>query len=124
MGHSPAEVPPPARTQEANLLEERATGQTTNPADYQNTHGTRGDRWTQLVLPVLQQMDVTEIMARTGRQKSATYDARAGRSNPTGTEAAPYRQAAIDWATQRLQEQGDRVPRHPDGLLYTYLAGQ
>jgi hypothetical protein len=109
---------------EANLLVERATGQTTDPADYQNTHGTRGDRWTELVLPVLHEMGIKEVIARTGRQKSAVYDARAGRSHPTGTEAAPYRQATIDWATERLQEQGERVPRHPDGILYRYLAGK
>jgi hypothetical protein len=66
-------------------------------------------------------MTAKEIMAHTGKKKSAVYEARGGRSHPTGREAKPYVEAAVEWATQRLIEQGIRPHRHPYGLLYRYI---
>lgn len=103
---------------EANLLDERLTGQTTDPDDYRQTHGTRGNRWTQLILPTLQRMGPAEVIARTPRAKSAVYAALARKSQPTGAEARPYRDAAVVWATDQLRAQGDRAPRHWAGVLY------
>ena len=106
---------------QSNLLEERLTGAITDPEQYLETHGTRGDRWSQLVVPVLKQMGAKEVIARTGRKKSAVYEAIAGRSRPTGSEAAPYRKAAVEWVTERLQRQGEYVPRHWAGVLYRHV---
>ncbi len=103
---------------ESNLLEERLTGAITDPDQYLETHGTRGDRWSELVVPVLNEMGAKEVMARTGRKKSAVYEAIAGRSRPTGSEAAPYRQAAAEWAAEHLRARSEYVPRHWAGVLY------
>lgn len=108
---------------ESNLLEERLTGSITNPDEYQETHGTRGDRWTELVVPVLQQMGVDEVMARTGRRKSAAYEAIAGRSRPSGIEAARYRDAAVEWAVEQDPSLGPAGKRHPYGVLYAFRRG-
>jgi hypothetical protein len=45
-----------------------------NPDDYRSQYGNRGDRWTQLVLPVLRELGVKEVMRRTGREKSVVYE--------------------------------------------------
>lgn len=106
---------------EANLLDERTTGQITHPDDYLETHGTRANRWNTLVVPVLAAMTAKEIMIRTGKGKSAVYEARGGRSHPTPGEATRYVEAAVEWATRQLQAQGVRPPRDQWGLLYRYL---
>ena len=71
---------------EGNLLDERHTGQTTTPGDYRTTYGNRGNRWHDLVVPVLRNMGAQEVIARTGRKKSAVYEAIAGRSHPTSPD--------------------------------------
>ncbi len=65
-------------------------------------------------------MGAEEVMERTGRKKSAAYEAIAGRSRPTGIEAARYRDAAVQWVTEQDPELGPVERRHQFGVLYRY----
>jgi hypothetical protein len=55
-------------------------------------YGGRVDRWAALVVPVLRQMGVEEVMRRTGRGRSAAFQAVAGRAH-----AGTYLQAAAGY---------------------------
>lgn len=75
---------------EGNDLEERSTGITYDPDDYRSNYGNRGDRWSQLVLPILRSLGAEEVMKRSGRRKSAVYDVLAGNTRSTGAPAARF----------------------------------
>jgi hypothetical protein len=57
-------------------------------------------------------------MRRTGRSRSAVYEVLGGRTKGTGVPSSKYRDVAIKEATDRLQNLGSRLPRHPYGVLY------
>ncbi len=103
---------------EGNNLEERTLGIGNNAADHRNQYGNRGNRWTQLVLPVLQELGAEEIMKRTGREKSAVYEVLTGKEIKYRGPAVRYRDVAVDEARRRLTSAGERVPRNPFGVLY------
>ena len=103
---------------EGNHLDERATGQTDNPDEYRNTYGHRGDRWTELVLPILRGIGPKELMRRTGRRKSVVYDILSGKIPRYAGPAARYRAVAVDEAVIRLQAAGVCLPRNPYGILF------
>lgn len=106
---------------EGNDLEERATGLTYDPDDYRSQYGNRGERWTQLVLPILKQLGLEEVMKRTGREKSVVYEILAGKRPKYDSPAARYREVAIEAAAEELERAGVRVPLHPYGILYFRL---
>ena len=104
---------------EGNELDERGSGVIIDPDDYRSQYGNRGDRWTELVLPILRELGAEEVMKRTGRKKSAVYAVLAGREVKYDRPAARYRDIAIEEAKSTLRAAGRRVPRHPSGVLYT-----
>ena len=106
---------------EANQLDERQVGLAASPDDYRSNYGNRGDRWTQLVLPILRSLGPEEVMRRSGRRKSAVYDVLAGKTRSTGAPAARYRDIAVAEARQSLNTVERTIPRHPYGSLYRYL---
>jgi hypothetical protein len=103
---------------EGNDLEERGAGVTIDPDDYRSQYGNRGDRWTELVLPFLNELGAEEVMRRTGRSRSAVYEVLGGRTKGTGAPMIKYREVAVEEAIDRLSVAGLRAPRHPYGALY------
>ena len=103
---------------EGNELDERGAGVIIDPDDYRSQYGNRGDRWTELVLPVLRALGVNEVIRRTGRGKSVVYEVIAGKKPKYSGPAARYRQIAVEEAASRIEQTGRRVPRHPYGNLY------
>jgi hypothetical protein len=103
---------------EANQLDERATGSTDEPDGHLNRYGNRGDRWTQLVLPILRSIGVKELMRLTGRSRSAVYEVLTGKPPKYAGPAARYEAVAVEHALQLLRAAQVRVPRHPYGVLF------
>ena len=109
---------------EGNNLEERSLGIGNDPSSYRNQYGNRGNRWTQLVLPVLQELGVEEVMRRTGRQKSAVYEVLGGKEMKYGGPAAAYLTAAVDSVDESHTYNRIKPPRHPYGVLYKHRADE
>ena len=106
---------------EGNQLEERSVGLATHPESYRSTYGNRGDRWSELVLPVLREVGVEELMRRTGRSRSTIYNVLSGQWVPKyGGPASSYRDTAIEVASEELRNLGRRLPRHPSGILFLH----
>jgi hypothetical protein len=103
---------------EGNKLVERASGEVTEPADYRNTYGTRGDTW-QLVVEILREIGVPTIVEQTGFSRSAVYavlnGARAQADNARG-----YTDLAVSHARDRLATWGVRPPHVTPQLLAQY----
>jgi hypothetical protein len=94
----------PAQTEltgkEGNKLLERASGEVTDPADYRNTYGTRGDAW-QLLLEILREIGVPTIVEQTGFSRSAVYAVLSG-AKPHADHARIYTELAVAHAHERL----------------------
>ena len=103
---------------EGNELAERGNGLTTDANLYQSQYGNRGDRWGELVLPILKELGPVELMKRTGRARSTVYEVISGKRPTYSGPASKYADAAVSEATRRLQRSGKRVPRNKFGTLY------
>ena len=103
---------------EGNKLIERASGETTDPADYRNTYGTRVDRW-QVVVEVLREMGVPAIVERTGYSRSAVYATLNG-ATPHGTHAQVYTDLAVEYVSSRILAWGITPARGSVQLLVQY----
>ena len=94
----------PAETEltgkEGNKLVERASGEVTDPADYRNTYGTRGDTW-QLVLDILREIGVPTIVEQTGFSRSAVYAVLNG-ATPRTDHADAYTELAAQHIRERF----------------------
>jgi hypothetical protein len=116
----------PAQTEltgkESNKLEERLTGQTDDSSEYQAAYGTRGDRWSTLVLPVLKELGARELADRTGFGIRAIFDVVAERARPHRRRAAIYEQVAVDYASERLAALALPVPATPRSILQAFLS--
>ncbi len=97
------------------------TGEVNDPDDYRIEYGSRIDRWGALVLPVLKELGPEELIARTGRKRSAAFEVMAGRSRPFGARADTYLTAAAGFANKRLREVGAEAAPDRAGTLYCYL---
>jgi hypothetical protein len=97
------------------------TGEVTDPDEYRLGYGSRVDRWAALVLPVLKELGTEELIARTGRKRSAVFEVLAGRSRPSGARADTYLAAAAGFASERLGEVGAEASPDRAGTLYCYL---
>ena len=103
---------------EGNDLEERTAGISYDPDEYRSQYGSRGDRWTRLVLPALEAIGPEELAKRANRSIGTVYEVLKGDTRSAGTPAARYREIAVEEARHRLERDGQRVPRHPYGALY------
>jgi hypothetical protein len=74
---------------EGNLLQERLSGQSEDPANYRNEYGPRADPWHEDVLPRLRELGGAEIVDQTGFSRSAVYAVLAG-SKPTVVNRRRY----------------------------------
>lgn len=105
---------------EGNRVLERLTGEVTDVADYRNAYGSRGDRWSLLVRPVLREMGSTDVARRTGLSRSAVERAirPADASTPHGSSKAKYLQATKDWILERSTI---GIEGSPLGVLFHYI---
>ena len=114
----------PARTlltgKEGNKLIERFTGEVTDTSEYRNDYGTRGDAWTELILPVLQDMGAAALISH-GIPHTTAYRVLATSRQPRGTKAGQMETTAIDFANHRLTEWGRGAQTHSRETLNTYL---
>jgi len=101
---------------EGNRLEERTTGEVTDPAEYRVEYGSRVNRWSALVVPVLREMGAAEVAHRTGRSRRAIERAVSGRTVPHPSNRARLTAAAAEWVAERSDEGG----ANPFGLLYAH----
>lgn len=112
----------PAETEltgkEGNKLLERASGEVTDPADYRNTYGTRGDRWA-LVLEILREIGAPTIIEQTGFSRPAVYAVLNG-ATPRADHARAYTQLAANHAGERLTAWHHQPARLPSQLLVQY----
>jgi len=107
---------------EGYRLEERSSGEVTDPAEYRVEYGSRVDRWSVLVVPVLQEMGAAEVTRLTGRSKRAVERAirRSRPTRPHPSSRAVLTRAASDWAAERLGVAGPIGPHASLGLLYCF----
>lgn len=104
---------------EGNQLEERAVGLATNPDAYRSAYGNRGDRWTELVLPVLREIGVEDLMRLTGKSRSTVYNVLSGSWEPKyGGPASVYRSAAMEEVRSWLVDLARPAPRNDYGALW------
>ena len=103
---------------EGNKLIERASGEITDPADYRNSYGTRGDTW-QLVLEILREIGVPTIVEQTGFSRSAVYAVLNG-ANPRTDHASAYTKLAVQHGRERLTAWEVEPARRPPQLLVQY----
>ena len=108
---------------EGNRLEERTTGEVTDPAEYRVEYGSRVDRWSVLVVPVLREMGAAEVARRTGRARRAVERAvrRSQPSRPHAATRAALTRLASGWAGERLGMATPPGDHASFGLLYSYL---
>jgi hypothetical protein len=78
---------------EGSSLAERAAGELGERDAYGVTFGQREDRWGLLVAPILRSMGEQEVRRRTGRARSAAFEAIRGQSR-----SKVYLDAAVDFA--------------------------
>jgi hypothetical protein len=107
---------------EANRLEERATGEVTDPAEYRVEYGGRVDRWSVLVVPVLQEMGAAEVARRTGRSRRAIERAirEARPTRPHTSTRAALTRTASEWAAECLGVSAPLGNHASLGLLYCF----
>jgi hypothetical protein len=85
---------------EGNRLIERASGETTDPAEYRNTYGTRTELWS-LVVDILREIGVPTIVAQTSFSRSAVYSVLNG-ATPRTDHARVYIELAAAQARARF----------------------
>jgi len=112
----------PAETEltgkEGNKLLERASGETTDPADYRNTYGRRGATCP-LVLELLRESGVPAVVERTGFSRSAVYAVLRG-ATPRLDHARAYTDLAVEHARERLAAWRRQPAAVPLQLLAQY----
>jgi hypothetical protein len=106
---------------EANKLEERQTGEVTDPADYRNTYGRRGSAWP-MIVAVLQEIGAPETSRRTGLSRSSVYAVLHHQAQPLAAHAHEYETLALRFASERVQGWGLEPPTQPVALLNRYLS--
>jgi hypothetical protein len=108
---------------EGNKLIERLTGEVTDADEYRVGYGSRADRWSTLVVPVLREMGAPEVARRTTRSRRAIE--RAIRLNhpttPHPSTRAALSRAAGEWAAERLGFTPPAGPHASLGFLYSLL---
>jgi hypothetical protein len=105
---------------EGNKLIERATGETTDPAEYRNTYGTRTNTW-QLIVEILREVGVPAIVEQTGYSRSAVYATLNG-ATPHSTHARAYTELIVEHARERLAAWNVQPARASMQLLLQYQA--
>jgi hypothetical protein len=114
----------PAETEligkEGNKLEERQTGEITEPADYRNTYGRRGSIWP-TVVTLLHELGAPETARQTDLSRRTVYEVLNG-SQPRAGHARAYEALALRFARERLQNWGKHPPDDASALLTDYLA--
>jgi hypothetical protein len=96
----------PSRTEltgkEGNNLEQRATGEQTNPDQYRNTYGRRKDDWAE-TLAILKTIPVPQLVEETGFSRSAIY------AVLNGAMPHPSNRTIYERLVQRLSPRDDEV---------------
>jgi hypothetical protein len=106
---------------ESNKLEERLTGEALDSAECETSYGRRGDRWTRLVLPVLNDIGAPAIVRETGFKIRAIYNALNGGARPRSGRRSTYEDLAIAHATGQLATWNVKPPNVADAILARYL---
>jgi hypothetical protein len=106
---------------EANKIEERQTGEVTDPADYRNTYGRRGSAWP-MVIAILQEIGAPETTRQTGLSRSSVYGVLHHQARPLTAHAHEYETLALRFASERLQGWGLEPPSEPVALLNRYVS--
>jgi len=93
---------------EGNKLDERTRAEVTEPAEYRNSYGRRGETWL-LVLKVLREIGAPRVAELTGLGRSAVYDVLGG-AVPRTDNRQEYERFAVEFARERLELWGLEVP--------------
>jgi hypothetical protein len=104
---------------EGNKLEERMTAEVTEPAEYRNSYGRRGDVWV-MVLEVLREIGAPRVAELTGFGRSAVYEVLRG-ATPRVEHAREYERVAAEFARERLFAWKVKVPEVGGAILARYL---
>ena len=104
---------------EGNKLDERTTGQITDPTEYRNDYGQRSDPWL-LVLAILQEIGAPRLIQLTGFARSSVYAVLRG-ARPRAAHSAAYLSAAVEYARAQLVKTGRPVPTTDHAILDRYL---
>jgi hypothetical protein len=109
---------------EGNKLLQRATGETTDPADYRTEFGERANPWTHLVVPVLRLMGRAELERLTDAKHRRAIERTIAERRPTRPHndlATRLQTAAVGYATELLTASGLPVSAEPLGRLADLL---
>lgn len=104
---------------EGNKLDERVTGEVTEPAEYRNNYGRRRDTWT-MVLEVLREIGAARVAELTGFGRSAVYAVPRG-ATPRTEHARQYEWVAVEFARERLLAWKVEAPELGNAILPRYL---
>jgi len=108
---------------EGNRLEERATGEITEPDQYRHVYGSRGNRFSTLVVPVFVRMPAQEIADAVGLTRRQVE--RIQRPGFAGRPHEGNRRAlttlAVRQARSELELAGCTVPGDDDAVLFPVL---
>jgi hypothetical protein len=85
---------------EGNKLEERMTGEVTEPGEYRNSYGRRGETWV-MVLEALREIGAPQLVEPTSFSRRAIYNVLHG-TKPRAEHAREYERVAVEFARERL----------------------
>jgi hypothetical protein len=105
---------------EGNKLDERHSGEVTQPSEYRSDYGRRASTWP-MVVAILQELGAPEIAWQTSISRSAVYDVMRG-AQPRSEHAREYETIALRFASERFLNWGLDPPAHPIERLKRYLA--
>jgi hypothetical protein len=104
---------------EGNKLEERMTGEVTEPGEYRNSYGRRGETWP-MVLEVLREIGAPRLVELTGVSRRAIYNVLHG-TRPRAEHAREYERVAVEFARERLLAWKVDAPELGSAVLVRYL---
>jgi hypothetical protein len=95
------------------------TAEVTEPAEYRNSYGRRGETWL-FVLEVLQEIGAPRVAELTGFGRSAVYDVLSG-AVPRTDNRQEYERVAVEFAWERLIAWNVDAPELWGAILARYI---
>jgi hypothetical protein len=104
-------------------LEERSTGEVTEAAEYRHQFAARGDRFRELVVPVLRALPAADIAATTGLTRRQVERIQRGdfARAPHEANRGSITTFAVEYAREVLVRRGHRIPASDGAVLYAAL---
>lgn len=106
---------------EANKIDERGTGQITDPDDYPLRLGERGSIWSELELPVLRELGATAVAERLEVGASQVFKQLSQTTPPRKRLSKErYQRLAIEHARQQVHSRAVAIPSEWRAILWQY----